>query len=161
MTTEQRRPADPDPAAVDTFWRDFCEATGVTGRPVDVFCFGDSVAMADELLALVLAGTKRATAGLLADYDEEGFRPAPGDHSVVHAGDGTPAAVIRTRAVHTGTLSSVDAAFAWEEGEGERTLDSWLDGHRAYFRRAFADAGRPPDDDPELLYERFDLVWPA
>ena len=30
--------------------------------------FGDSAALADELLGLVLAGTKRATAGLVADF---------------------------------------------------------------------------------------------
>ena len=50
---------------MDTFWAAFCAATGVTGRPVDVYAFGDSAAMADALVDLVLAGTKRATAGAL------------------------------------------------------------------------------------------------
>ena len=35
----------------------------------DVVAFGDSPAMADELGALVVKGPKRATAGLLRDYD--------------------------------------------------------------------------------------------
>ena len=39
--------------------------------------FGDSAAMADELIALVLAGTKRATAALVKDFAAEG-EPLPG-----------------------------------------------------------------------------------
>ena len=153
-------PKDPDAAAVDAFWSGFCAATGVSGRPVDVFCFGDSVTMADELADLVLAGTKRATAGAMVDHAEAGVVPGVGDHSVAVRGDGSPAAVLRTTEVRVGPLSSVDDAFAWDEGEGDRTRDGWVAGHQAYFRRWFAATGRPPDEDPELLFERFVVVWP-
>lgn len=153
-------PSDPDPVAVDAFWAAFCAATGVAGRPADVYCFGDSAAMADELADLVLAGTKRATAGAMADYAEDGVVPAVGDHGVVVRGDGSPALITRTTEVRVGPLSSVDDAFAWDEGEGDRTRDWWVDGHRAYFRRWFAATHKPPDEDPELVFERFTVVWP-
>ncbi|GAB2583684.1 ASCH domain-containing protein [Microlunatus antarcticus] len=150
----------PGGTAVATFWAAFCAATGATGEPVDVYAFGDSVGMADALVDLVLTGTKRATAGARADYLEEGAVPVVGDHAVVLRGDGSPAAVLRTTDVRVGPLSSVDDAFAWDEGEGDRTRDGWLAAHRAFFRRWFAASGRPPDEDPEVVFERFALVWP-
>ncbi|SER34702.1 GNAT family N-acetyltransferase [Microlunatus flavus] len=151
---------EPDRAAVAAFWSSFCAQTGRTGEPADVFAFGDSASMADELADLVLAGTKRATAGALTDHTDEGFVPAVGDHAVVVRGDGSPAAVLRTTEVRVGPLSSVDDAFAWDEGEGDRTRDGWVAGHRAFFRRWFAATGKPADEDPELVFERFVLVWP-
>lgn len=153
--------ADPDGAAVAAFWAGFCAASGVRGEPADVFSFGDSAVMADELADLVLAGTKRATAGALVDYAEQGFVPAVGDHAVVVRGDGSPAAVTRTTEVRTGPLTSVDDAFAWDEGEGDRTRDWWVAGHQAFFRRWFAATGKPADEDPELVFERFVVAWPA
>ena len=32
-------------------------------------------------------------------------------------------------------LPQVDEAFAWDEGEGDRTREWWLDAHRRYFAR--------------------------
>lgn len=151
--------AAPDREAVATCWAAFRAASGVGGEPADVYAFGDSARMADELADLVLAGTKRATAGALVDYAEQGSAPAVGDLAVVVRGDGSPAAVVRTTEVRTGPLSSVDDAFAWDEGEGERTRDWWVAGHRAFFRRWFAATGKPADEDPELVFERFELVW--
>lgn len=134
----------------------------MTGPPVDVFCFGDSPEMADELAALVLAGTKRATAGLLADHEDEGTAvPAAGDHCVVHLGDGRPCAVIRSTEVRVGPLSSVDAAFAWDEGEGDRSLAYWQAAHERFFRRRCAALGLAFDDSVEVVFERFELVWPG
>jgi len=120
--------------------------------------------MADELADLVLAGIKRATAGAVADYAADapagGARPQVGDHSVVLRGDGTPVAVIRTTDVRVGPLSSVDEQFAWDEGEGERTRAWWLEAHRRYFRRTFAARGWEYDEDLEIGFERFVVVWP-
>jgi hypothetical protein len=44
-----------------------------------------------------------------------------------------PRFIWRTIAVTIKSLSQVDEAFAWDEGEGERTRDWWLDAHRRYF----------------------------
>ena len=58
--------------------------------------FGDSPELADELLAFVLSGTKRATAGLVAEYAaEQEPLPRVGDHWVVCDGSGAPRAVLR------------------------------------------------------------------
>nr|WP_245218709.1 ASCH domain-containing protein [Rubellimicrobium aerolatum] len=118
--------------------------------------------MAEELGLLVLHGPKRATAGLLRDFEADGTAlPRPGGHLVVLGGDGRPLAVIRTVEVRVGPLSSVDEAFAWDEGEGERTRDDWLDGHRRFFRRQAEREGFAFSDDIATVFERFELVWPA
>ena len=153
------------PVAVAAFWASYVAATGVRGEPLEAFGFGDSAEMADELADLVLAGTKRATVGTVAEFAANaatgGAQPQVGDHSVVLRGDGTPVAVIRTTDARVGTLSSVDEQFAWDEGEGERTREWWLAAHRGYFRRTFAASGRAYDDDLEVVFERFVVVWPA
>jgi uncharacterized protein YhfF len=57
-------------------------------------------------------------------------------------------------------LIEVDAAFAWDEGEGDRTLVDWLDGHRRFFRRQATREGWQFHDRIETVFERFEVVWP-
>jgi len=151
----------PTDDSVADYWSEFVAATGVTGEPLDVWAFGDTPALADKLAELVLTGPKRATAGLLADFehDEEPL-PVVGGHNVVHWGDGRPAMILATTDVRVGPLSSVDAQFAWDEGEGDRSLEWWLATHEAFFRRRCEDLGIAFDPDIAVVFERFDLVWP-
>ena len=147
----------------DAFWRAYAGATG-TGSTYDVVAFGDCPAMATELAELVLAGPKRATAGLARDFGEaEGKEPMPvvGGHVILVDGEGRPRAVWRTTEVRTGPLDSVDEAFAWDEGEGERTRADWLRMHRAFFARQAAVEGFAMRDGIETVFERFTIVWPT
>jgi len=50
-------------------------------------------------------------------------------------GEARPRLIRRTIEVTIKPLSQVDEAFAWDEGEGERTRNWWLDAHRRYFAR--------------------------
>ena len=59
-----------------------------------------------------------------------------------------------------GPLNSVDEKFAWDEGEGERTRDWWLNAHRRFFGRRAAARGFPMHDEIETVFERFEIVWP-
>ena len=123
--------------------------------------FGDSPALADELLALVLHGPKRATAAAVAEFRHEG-EPLPriGGHWIVHDGSGAPRAVLQSTELRIGPLDSVDDAFAWDEGEDDRTRESWLREHRRYFERTLPRIGAHLDDDLEVVFERFRVVWP-
>ena len=156
-------PAPPDAAAARRMWADYLAV-----HPEHVLedppsgCFGDSAAMADELLDLVLHGPKRASAGAVAEFRHEG-EPLPrvGGHWIVHDGSGAPRVVLRSVELRLGPLDSVDASFAWDEGEGDRTLESWLREHRRYFQRALGRIGREYDDHIEVVFKRFQVVWPA
>jgi uncharacterized protein YhfF len=117
------------------------------------FAFGDTPELADELLALVLDGKKTATCG---NWDETvatyGIMK-PGDLSVVLDGAGREACVIETIEVVKRRFCDVDAAFAHEEGEDDRTLESWRREHRRYFER---NGGW--SDEMWLACERFRVV---
>lgn len=123
--------------------------------------FGDSAALAEELLDLVLHGPKRATAGASAEFRAAG-EPLPriGGHWIVADGHGQARVILRSVELRIGPLDSVDDAFAWDEGEGDRTRDSWLDAHRSYFRRTLARLGVAFSDQVEVVFERFAVVWP-
>lgn len=157
-----RTPLPPiDDHAVEAFWERFVASRD---RPVarftDVGCFGDSVELADDLIALVLHGPKRATAGSLVEIEADATpMPGVGDRWIACGGDGLPRAVLRSTDVRVGPLSSVDDSFAWDEGEGDRTRDDWLRMHRDYFRRAFAKLRQPFDDEIEVVFERFELEY--
>ena len=144
----------------EAFWADFCQATGVEGD-YDAVAFGDSVALANELAELVLTGPKRATAGLLRDYEADGDPlPIVGGYVVMTDGHGEPKAVWQTTDVRVGPLSSVDDKFAWDEGEGDRTRADWLRMHTNFFTRQAEAEGFDFHPDIETVFERFKIVWP-
>lgn len=142
---------------VEQFWRRYLEDGGRDG-PHTAWGFGDTPEMATRLGLLVRDGPKRATASLVSDYPEGGDpMPAAGDLSVILDGDGRPVCVIETTSVDIRPFAEVDEAFAWDEGEGDRTLPDWREGHRAFF----AARGEELGDDTLMVLERFDLLWPA
>jgi uncharacterized protein YhfF len=118
------------------------------------FSFGDSPQMADELLALVIAGTKTATCGALRDFGPgKEAMPVVGRRDIVLDGQGRRAAVIETLEVAIRRFDEMDESFAYDEGEGFRTLADWREGHQAFFER---NGGFSPD--MELVCERFKLI---
>jgi uncharacterized protein YhfF len=165
MTGPVTTPLPPvDPEQVEPFWQRALAAGAVepgTPRPVSVERFGDSVELADELIELVVAGPKRATAGALVDFEREGAPvPSPGDLWIATDGAGRPRALLRTTEVRVGPLSSVDDAFAWDEGEGDRTRASWLADHERFFRRYLPTIGEVFAPDMATVFERFEMVFP-
>ena len=136
----------------DSFFRAFKADTKVDADRYDVVSFGDSVEMADELLALTLAGIKRATAALARDFGE-GREPLPavGDYVVVVDGRNKPRCVWRTTDIEVKPL---------DEGEGDATRAWWLKAHRAEFARRAERDGFAFHDRIETVFERFTIVWP-
>lgn len=143
------------------FWARSLESSSsaVVTRPAPpAWCFGDTVELADELIELVVHGPKRATAGAVAEYEADGeVLPRRGDLSIVTDGSMRLRAILETTDVRVGPLSSVDEQFAWDEGEGDRTLEWWLDAHTWFFRRSFARLEFHPDIP--VVFERFDVRY--
>jgi len=129
--------------------------------PPPAWAFGDSGELADELLDLVLAGTKTATASGAWEYAGDDPVPAPDDLSIILDGQGHPRALLRTTAVSVVPFDEVDAEFAWAEGEGDRSLEAWRVGHEAYFRRSLVAAGATFDGSVPIVLERFELAYPG
>ncbi len=72
---------------------------------------------------------------------------------VVLNGSGRPVAVIETTELVMRRFDEVDDLFAFDEGEGDRTLAYWRRAHRKYFERQGNFA-----PDMSLWCERFRLV---
>lgn len=118
-------------------------------RSLRSFAFGDGPELADELLELVLKGVKTAT----CSTEDEPNTSTPGERWIVLDGHGEPRCVIETTEVAYRRFGEVDAAFADEEGEGDRSLACWRAAHRQYFGRQGKFS-----EDMMLMCERFRLV---
>lgn len=147
---------------IGAFWHEFCSVAGVDpATPYQHWFFGNSQAQASELADLVVFGPKRATASLTeynAGHPE--VAPVEGGYSVVTDFEGVPRCVIRTTEVRDVPFCEVDARFAWDEGEGDRTLEDWRAGHRAYFEREAPLYGIEFNDRTLICCERFELLYP-
>jgi uncharacterized protein YhfF len=151
----------PRSLATDAFWRAFRRHAGLDHDNCVVGSFGDSPEMATELANLVIAGIKRATASLARDYGEDREPiPKPGDFVMMLNGDERPMFIWRTTEVTIKPLSQVDQAFAWDEGEGDRTRNWWLAAHRRYFSWQASREGFEFEDEILTVFERFEVVWP-
>lgn len=148
--------------AIDQFWRRFCKLARLAeDHPYQAWAFEKGGEMADALAALVIDGPKRATAGLVEDYMSDwNALPEAGDYSVVLDGAGRPVAVIRTTDVQVRPFGEVDEAFAYDEGEGDRTLAWWRKVHWEYFSWQCKERGEVMDESRPVVLERFDLVYP-
>ena len=125
------------------------EDGGGDWRSLAQFSFGDGPELADELAALVLAGKKSTTCWAA----REGPKTRVGKQWVVLNGAGVPVAVIETIELTQRRFDEVDEAFAFDEGEDDRTLASWRRAHRNYFGRQGTFAPNMP-----LYCERFRLI---
>ena len=114
-------------ARVRACWAEFCSRHGVPEEtPYQAFYFGDGPKLAHELVELVVYGPKRATTGLQWSIDRNpDLAPVPNGYSVITEYDGTPRGVIRTTQIEERAFRDVDAQYAWDEGEGDRSLKDW------------------------------------
>ena len=141
-------------------WIEQLRADGVTVPPsVDVWCFGGDDAMSRQLADLVITGTKTATCAMLAEFTAEGLAPPrPGDLSIVTDPDGAPRCLIEHTETTICPFREVDAAFAAEEGEGDRSLAHWRACHAAYFTAQARILGCTFDEQTLLVNQRFRLL---
>jgi len=152
------------PLSVRPYWDEFARSIGhdPADRFYEAFHFDDNERSANALARLVLAGIKRATAGLAWENEVTG-KPLPkaGDLSVVTDWAGTPLCVIETRHVEIVPYGEVTEEFAGIEGEGDGSLQYWRDAHWAYFGRVCARIGRTAGPDMPVVCERFEVIYRA
>lgn len=149
---------------VETYWQKF-----LASLPADspyrnstyiAEGWGDSPEMADELGALIAAGTKTATCSALWEWEAEGKAPPePGTVTIVVDGSGEPLCIVETTEVTVRRYNEVDARFAREEGEGDLSLQYWRDAHRRFFTRLLPKIGREFSEEMPLVCERFRLIY--
>lgn len=143
------------------------EAPGLNPDDFIVDTFGDSPAMADALLALVLDGTKTATCSALWAWEHDHQTPpAPGLHAVILDGSGSPRCILETTEIEITEYQRVTPDFARAEGEhtpldlpDPEVLAHWRQGHQAFFERTLPQIGRAFAPDMPVVCERFRVVY--
>lgn len=164
MTEPGDAATPPDTMTATRMWTEYeaaRPALAAIGPDYTVEHFGDSAELADELLDLVLSGTKRATAELVSEFlVRDAGLPRIGSHWIACDSTGVPRIVIRTTELRIGDFTTVDEAFAADEGEGDRSLETWRDGHRRYWQRTCAARDAEWSESDEIVFERFQVVWP-
>ena len=124
--------------------------------------FGNTPEMADELGELVQNGTKTATCSLLWEYEHDGDPlPQVGELSIILDGDDNPLCIIETVEVDLRAMNTVDEQFAYDEGEGDRSLAYWREAHWRFFSKICALMKRTPTEDMPLVCERFRVIYPS
>jgi len=149
--------------AVENFWEEFCQNNDEIDHatPYQVWFFGNSSEMARELAELVLSGKKKATASLVAVNEiTPEIAPVDAGYSVVTDFEGNPQCVIQTTEIRQLPFGEVDAQFAFDEGEGDRTLEYWRDVHWRYFTKEAAELDLEFNEKSLICCERFRLLFP-
>ncbi len=124
--------------------------------------FGDNPELMDELGQLVRQGLKTATASLAWEYEDEATpMPQAGDISLILDGRGQPLCIIETVEIRILPFNAVDAQFAADEGEGDRTLAYWRDAHQRFFARVCQKIQRTPSETMPVVCERFRVIFNA
>ena len=108
-----------------------------------------------RLNTLVLSGVKTATAGLMQEYDDENeVLEYVGERLVLVDDNDQFVAVVEVTGVEVVRFADVPWDFARAEGEGDRSIEEWREGHGAYWDRQ----GTPVTDDTRIVCLRFRLV---
>ena len=133
--------------------------TPLESVPPPDWSFGAGEGQADELLDLVLAGTKTATASAAWDYEaEDEPLPERGALSIVLDGSGRPRALIETTDVEVVPFDEVSEEHARLEGEGDRSLTHWREVHQRFFTQE-ATHGRGFSAQMPVVCERFRVLY--
>ena len=155
---------------LDNFINRFCrqhQDRNIQRDSLVIDTFGDSPEMADELLALVLAGTKTATCTSLWAWEVEQNIPlVPGTLAVILDGSGQPRCVVETLRIEQVAYRDVTAEFARAEGEhdppdlpDDEVLAYWRKYHWEFYLRTLPPLGFTPSPDMPVLCEHFRVIY--
>lgn len=151
-----------DKERIEAYWQSYLATLPAEERGQTYIAehFGDSPELADELVDLILAGTKTGTCSCLWEWEAENEAlPSIGLKTVVLNGAHEPLCIIETTEVTIRKYNEVDEEFAAAEGEGDLSLAYWRNAHWGYFSRVLPTIGKEPSQDMPLVCERFRVVY--
>jgi uncharacterized protein YhfF len=152
--------------SIENFWQSFLDslpADEPKPEGYQAWHYSNNPTTALELAELTHQGIKTATSSLYWSYQAENEAlPVPGSHHIITDFDGRPICIIQTKQVLILQFPNVDPQIAFEEGEGDRSLEYWRKVHWDVFLQDCLQIGREPDPESMMVVcERFKLVYPA
>lgn len=117
--------------------------------------------MANDLATLVLLGQKTATASLGWVYEKlDETMPMVEEYNIILDGEDLPVCITKTTEVITTPFNQVSPKFAFDEGEGDRSLEYWRKVHWDFFSRECKQIKMTITEDMPIVCERFIRVFP-
>jgi uncharacterized protein YhfF/pimeloyl-ACP methyl ester carboxylesterase len=153
------------PSKIERFWQNYLSTLSEENRKnaptYIVDQFADTPEAATKVGGLVRAGVKTTTSSLLWGLEHIG-EPIPkvGNIELIVDGNGDPLCIIELTEVEIKPFNTVDAQFAFEYGEGDRTLALWLRDNWDFHSRWCIEIGREPSKTMPIIFQRFRLVCP-
>jgi uncharacterized protein YhfF len=110
---------------------------------------------------LVKSGIKRATSSLEwcftvgdEDYPEEG------ELDIVTNWNKEPQCIIEITSVEVRPFNKINEEFALEEGEGDKSIESWRNVHWDFFCKECRELGLKATESMPIVLQRFKVVHP-
>lgn len=109
---------------------------------------------------LAFNGVKTATGCVLWTFEVDGTPiPKVGDYNIITDGADHPVCVVQDTEIAIVPFDEVDAAFAWDGGEEDRTLESWRKIYWDFIIFECKRIDREPSLKIPLVCERFRVVY--
>ncbi len=153
-----------DPST-QSFWQAYlsrlADPSEAEARFYETFRIGNSEESANFGAGLILQGIKTATSSLLLEYQSANSPPPqPGSLSIVENGKGQPVCVVETTEIEIKPFSEVDAPFAFDYGEWDRTLETWRNKCWKIYSILCSQLDQEPTQEMLLVCERFKVIYP-
>lgn len=122
--------------------------------------FGNSEEMANSLAQLVVSEEKTATASLFYLYEVENEElPKVGGYNIILDGSENAKCIIKTSKVYVTPFNEVTKEHAFKEGEGDKSLDYWRNGHKKFFKLDLEGLDKNFDENIMVVCEEFNVVY--
>jgi len=86
--------------------------------------------------------------------------PNVGKIELIVDGHGEPLCITELMEVAIKPFNAVDEQFAFEYGEGDRTLAFWLRDNWEFLARECVAIGRTPSETMPIVFQRFRVLYP-
>lgn len=122
--------------------------------------FGNSEEMANSLAQLVVSGEKTATASLFYLYEVENEElPKVGRYNIILDGNENAKCIIKTSKVYVTPFNEVTKEHAFKEGEGDKSLNYWRNGHAKFFGKDLESIDKNFDENMMVVCEEFNVIY--
>jgi uncharacterized protein YhfF len=152
-------------STIETFWKSYLSTLSEADQqnaPIFVVDqFANTPEAATKVGKLVRDGIKTTTSSLAWGLEHIG-EPLPkvGDIYLIVDGNGEPLCIIELTEVEIKPFNAVDEQFAFEYGEGDRTLAFWLSDNWDFHSSWCIEIGREPSATMPIVFQRFRLLYP-
>ena len=110
---------------------------------------------------MVLRGEKTATASAYDLYALEAESlPQEGTFDVILDSQNQAVSIVEITKVSVQPFNQVSAQHAYKEGEGDKSLAYWHQGHEDFFTDCLGEAGLTFTPDSKVVLEEFRKVYP-